>query len=133
MRSISLSILIASVFVARPAAAQQSPDHPMAPNAVGKWDMHYETPRGAVTQQLVLELDAEHRLTGTLEGPRGTTPLQEVSLEGNRIRFTLERGRGDRTFRMQFTGTIDGDDITGTFTGARGGEVPWTAKRKAAD
>lgn len=113
--------------LATPALAQAADSS----SIVGAWELTYETPRGETTLKLTFIEDGD-TFSGTAETRRGTRPLTDVSVDGNRIAFSLEfRGRGDRSFTMRFTGMVEGDSATGTLTGPRGREIPWTAKRVA--
>ncbi len=113
--------------LATPALAQAADSS----SVVGAWELTYETPRGETALKLTFVQDGD-TLSGTAETRRGNRPLTDVSVDGNRITFSLEfRGRGDRSFTMRFTGTVEGDSATGTLTGPRGRETPWTAQRVA--
>jgi hypothetical protein len=99
-------------------------------NVTGTWELTSETPRGTVTSTLVFEQDGT-ALEGSMESQRGTVEFDGGTVEGNTIAFTIVRsGMGGRTFEMTYTGTVEGDKITGTMSTPRG-EQPWTAKRVA--
>lgn len=123
LKGSSAALAALTVLLAAPAAAQDE-----MPAVVGQWEMTFETRRGPITQTLTFELD-DGALMGTVETQRGTAPLTDVTIEGNRVSFSITRGRGDRTFTMRFVGTVEGDELTGEMAGPRGGQVPFTAKR----
>ncbi len=92
----------------------------------GNWEMSFESPRGTITQTLVIEQDGG-KIKGTLKGPRGESPW-EGSVEGNKISFTVKRDtpRGEMT--LEYTGTVDGGSMKGTVQGGPfNGD--WTATR----
>lgn len=97
-------------------------------NVAGKWEFTSEGPRGTQTSTITFEQDGTV-LKGTMETQRGAVSFENGSVEGNKITFTIVRGMGDRTFEMTYTGTVEGDTMTGTMTNPRGGDVPWTAKK----
>lgn len=113
--------------LATPALAQAADSS----SVVGAWELIYETPRGETALKLTFVQDGD-TFSGTAETRRGMRSLTDISVDGNRIAFSLEfRGRGDRSFTMRFAGTVEGDSAKGTVTGRRGREISWTAKRVA--
>ena len=95
-------------------------------NVAGTWEMSFEGRMGPVTQTLKIQQDGGS-IKGTLTGRRGESPL-EGSVTGNKISFTVKRETPGGTFTIEYTGTVDGDSIKGTFHSERfSGE--WTAKR----
>jgi hypothetical protein len=80
-----------------------------------------------MTTTFTFERDGS-KLTGTLGSQRGDMEISDGTIEGNNISFKLVMTRGDRTFEMMYSGTVEGDTITGTMQTPRG-EQPWTAQR----
>lgn len=109
--------------LAAPATAQESVD------VSGEWEMTTETPRGTQTRMVTFEQEGDV-LTGTMETRMGTAPITEGTVNGNEITFSMVFTRGDRSMTLTYTGTVEGDEMSGKFVTPRG-EVPWTAKRKA--
>ncbi|KPK81701.1 MAG: hypothetical protein AMS25_05250 [Gemmatimonas sp. SM23_52] len=95
----------------------------------GVWEITSETPRGTMTRKVTFEQDGSS-LTGTMETRMGSVPIQNGSVEGNKISFTVVFSRGERSFEMTYSGTVEGDTAKGTYQTPRG-EVEWTAKRVA--
>ena len=93
----------------------------------GDWEITSETPRGTMTRNITFKQEGSV-LTGSIETQNGSLPIQKGTVEGNKISFTIVMSRGDRSFEMTYTGTVDGDTCKGTFQTPRG-EVPWTGKR----
>jgi hypothetical protein len=114
--------LLVLLAVTTPATAQETV------NVAGKWEMTSETPRGTMTTTFTFEQDGS-ALTGTSEGQRGgEVPISSGSVEGNVITFTVVRGMRNRSMEVTYTGTLEGDTITGTMTTPRG-EREFTMKR----
>ena len=95
----------------------------------GTWEMTFAGPMGTRTQTLKIQQDGS-AIKGTITGRRGESPL-EGSLTGNKISFTVTRETPNGTFKLDYTGTVDGDAMKGTvhselFDGK------WTAKRTTA-
>jgi hypothetical protein len=95
----------------------------------GAWDFSSESPRGTMTQTLTIQQDGA-TIKGTLKGQRGEAPLQGT-VTGNKVSFTVTRDTPNGTFTIEYTGTVDGDSMTGTSHSERF-DGKWTAKRQAA-
>jgi hypothetical protein len=107
-----------------PVAAQDAG----AVNVAGKWELTWETPRGTSTMTLNLTQEGT-KVAGTATMRMGDVPIKDAKLDGNTLSFTLELGRGERTFEMQCKATVDGDAMKGTMSNPRGGDRPFTGKR----
>ena len=78
------------------------------------------------TREATLSLSVkDDKLSGKWRGRRRESELSKLVLEGNRLTFERTMGEG-RTLR--FSGTVDGDRITGTYT-TPFGEMSCTGKR----
>ena len=85
----------------------------------GSWQLSWQGRRGAQQGTLDLQQDGS-KLTGTFQGPRGSSPLSG-NVQGNQISFTVQMGGERRNFSMAFTGNVDGDKMSGSITGGLGG------------
>jgi len=92
----------------------------------GSWELSAETPRGTMTQTLTLQQDGS-TLKGTLKGQRGEAPVTG-SVTGNKISFTVTRDTPNGSFTIEYSGTVEGDSMTGTAHSERF-DGKWTAKR----
>ena len=59
-------------------------------------------------------------LTARYESFGGETPVKDLKLEGDQITFSVELGFGDRTFKRDFKGKLDGKTIKGQMSSERG-------------
>jgi len=110
-----------------------------AQDVSGTWEISWETPRGAQTVNFTFAQDGS-ALTGSAEmtmgrpggggGQSRTVEISDGTVEDGHISFSLALGGGQRSFTMSFAGTVDGDAMKGTVTNPRGGENPFTGKRK---
>lgn len=116
-----LSCALMCLVVAAPVSAQETA------NVAGKWEMTNETPRGTQTSTFTFEQEG-NVLTGAIESARGSSPISSGSVEGNVVTFTSVRGMGNRRMEMTYTGTFEGDTITGSMSTPRG-EREFTMKR----
>ncbi len=119
------TVLLAALTVAPALGQEVAQSEPV--NVSGVWELTSETPRGTMTRTVTFEQD-DGSLTGTIEGRQGPLPIQDGSVVGNTITFTVVWSRGERSFEVTYTGTVDGDTAKGTFQTPRG-KVEWTATR----
>jgi hypothetical protein len=115
-------LALLAIVPSRGGALAQEP----AVDMTGVWEISSESPRGAQTRTITFEQDGA-TLTGTMETQMGSVPI-EGSVEGNEITFTMTLSRGERSFEMVYTGTVEGDTAKGTMLTPRG-ETEWTGKR----
>ncbi|MBN1807315.1 MAG: hypothetical protein JW837_18865 [Sedimentisphaerales bacterium] len=83
---------------------------------IGKWELTTTSERGTRTRLLTIFSD----MTGRYESFGGEIPIQNLKLEGDKVSFIVERGFGDRVFREEFKGKLDGKSLTGQFVSDRG-------------
>lgn len=111
------------VSLARVASAQDA-------NVAGSWDLSSPGRDGnMVTQTLALQQDGT-KLSGVLKGQRGDAPVTG-SIGGKNISFSVTRSTPNGDFKIDYTGTVDGDAMKGTFT-VMGNSREWTAKRSTS-
>ncbi len=115
----AMTVALVSLLVAVPMQAQDV-------DIAGKWETTRETPRGTMTSTFTFEVDGD-KLSGTVGSQMGDSEISDGTVEGNKISFKMVMTRGDRTIEMVYSGTVEGDTITGTVQTPRG-EQPWTAK-----
>jgi hypothetical protein len=94
----------------------------------GEWDLVVRTPQGDMNSRLSLRREGE-RLTGTLTGPTGATPVQNATMTSNQLRFTTSLQIGSDTMEATLTATIEGDSIRGVISLAALGAFEFTGSR----
>ena len=78
----------------------------------GAWNMTYTTQAGIKMSSTLTLKNEDGKLTGTISSPRGSIPLDEVSVKGDEIAFAVIRvGFGDR-IRIDYTGRVKGNTMT---------------------
>jgi len=93
----------------------------------GSWDLSSPGREGNImTQTLTLQQDGT-KLTGTLKGQRGEAPVTGT-ISGNSISFSITRSTPNGDMKIDYTGTVNGDAMKGTFT-VMGNSRDWSAKR----
>ncbi len=83
---------------------------------IGKWELTTTSERGTRTRMLTIFSD----MTGRYESFGGEIPIKDLKLEGGQVTFIIEMGFGDRTFKMDFKGKLDGKSLTGQLVSERG-------------
>ena len=102
------TLAVAVLLTVWSAAAQNATG---STDVVGAWNMSYTTTDGKkMASVLTLKLE-EGALTGTISSPRGSVPIAEATVNGDRISFAVIKvGFGDR-IRIDYTGTVKGDSM----------------------
>ena len=116
-----VGLVLVSSFVPVPSEAQAQ--------MVGNWELSSQGPRGGdQTMTLGVEMN-DGELTGTLTLQRmGEHKLKDVSVDGAEFSFSVTLSMRGNSFEQEFSGTVDGDEMSGAISGARGQRV-FTGKR----
>ena len=108
-----------------------APPAPAIPAAVGSWTMTIDTPAG--TQEPVLTIaGTEDALSGSFGSPQGDVDLNTVSFADGGIEFSVTIDIGGQDLTLNFSGTVDGDSMTGSFA-SDFGDFAATAVRNAGE
>lgn len=104
----------------------------------GKWVADMKMPAGkkggeAQAVQITFDLKANgNALTGTVSTPgrrrAGSMQIQDGKIDGNQFSFTTVQKTKKGEQKVEWKGTVEGDQLKGTRGGGRRG-VPFTAKR----
>jgi len=102
----------------------------LAQDVSGEWDLTSEGRQGPQTQTIKIEQDGE-KITVTMEG-RGGEMTGEGTIKDNKIEWKITRTMRDMEMTMTYTGTVDGDTMSGEMQMSMGERPPseWTAKKK---
>lgn len=76
--------------------------------AVGTWELTITSDRGDRKQILTIYPD--------MTAMYGADDLDTITVDGNKVSFKMTRTFGDRSFEMEFKGTVEGDKLTGEMT-----------------
>lgn len=126
----------ASLLILAGATGAGAQEQPKKVDPTGTWKWSFTTPAGDTRETtLVLKLDGD-KLTGTISGRRGETPINDATLKGDEISFLVVREFGENKFTNNYSGKITGDTIKGKMEFVdRAGEKQtrdWEAKRESA-
>ena len=104
-----------------------------AADVSGKWVAQVPGREGQTREQTFnLKADGD-KLTGTISGMQGDTPIADGKVAGDDISFSVTRRFGDNEVKMLYKGKVSGAEIKFTVLreGGPGGKGPqeFTAKR----
>lgn len=110
-------ILVQGGLMTEPNAPQKT-----GPKAIcGKWDLRTTTPDRDFMEKLIITQSKDGTLTGKWEGQRGGhTTIADVKYDGGKLTFTRIFKLGEREFKTTFEGTVEGDQLKGTFNSEAG-------------
>jgi hypothetical protein len=92
----------------------------------GTWTMTLNTPMGAQIGTLDLTSNGSS-LEGTVAGPQGTQPIQEGTIEGDAVSWSIMAPQ--MGMRVEFRGTVTGDTMSGAADLGSFGSAPFSAER----
>jgi hypothetical protein len=131
---IFICLLAAPLLLAQNSESNNS----QSANIAGAWQLSWEGRGGSQQATIQVQQDGS-KLSGTFQGSQGSSALTG-SVAGNNVSFSVQV-QGRRTITLAFTGTIDGDKMSGTLqpqgggSGRQGGgggqgSHPWTGVRQ---
>ncbi len=104
------------------------PEEKPSVNLTGTWKLSLNMPQGPQESTAELKMAEDGTLSGSVTGQRGTAGLTGGWVSGNKFSFTVSVSMGPRTFEATYTGTVEGNKMTGSasmgpmsiqFTGTR--------------
>jgi hypothetical protein len=99
-------------------------------NVTGDWEMTTQSPRGGErTSTVHFEQDGE-KITVTMQGRQGEEITAEGTVKGNKIEWSMTRSTPRGDFTITYTGTVEGDTMSGEAQMGDFGSMEWTAKKK---
>jgi L-seryl-tRNA(Ser) seleniumtransferase len=102
----------------------------LAVDVSGIWEITLQSPqRGDMTSEMKIEQDGE-KITVTMESFQGDELTGEGTAKDNKVEWTvnINTQRGD--FSITYTGTVEGDTMSGEAEIGDFGSMEWTAKKK---
>ena len=103
-----------------------------AADVTGKWSAEVQGQNGqARTQNFDFKADG-NKLTGSLEGRQGATPITDGKIDGDTISFNVVREMNGNTMKSVYVGKLSGDTIAFKMTmeGRDGPAREFTAKKQ---
>jgi len=143
-QSLTAAIAVVALVGGAAVSAQQAPPTPPQPatppaaaapaakataSPAGKWLVNLESPQGAMALNLEVKLDAANKVTGTLDGPSGPSPIAGEWKDGV-LGFTISIDAGGTAMEIYFEGKLNAEGkMTGTVAAGDMGNFPFTADR----
>jgi len=95
----------------------------------GKWEIVINSPLGA--QNAALDsATSGHTLTGTQTAQQGSGPLENGKVDGNSLSWSAKITT-PLPLTLDFTGTVDGDKLSGSVKAGSFGSFPFSGTRTA--
>lgn len=97
------------------------------PDVVGVWNLVLETPMG--TQEPTFTVtQSEGMLMGMFSSPQGELEIPSIVEADNAVSFDMTIEAAGQEMELKFTGTVEGDNLTGSFSSPFG-DMPVTGTR----
>ena len=95
----------------------------------GKWEIVINSPMGA--QKAALDITTNGAsLTGTQTAQQGSGPLENGKVDGNSVSWSAKI-TNPLPLTLDFSGTVDGDKLSGSVKAGSFGSFPFTGSRTA--
>ena len=107
-----------------------SPAAALAADVNGTWDLSVTTSQGTFTPAVSIRQDGE-KLSGTYRGRMGESALTGT-LKGNEIQFSVILKFKDQDFTVTYSGTVDGNTMSGKVQFVEGAPGSWSGRRSGS-
>jgi hypothetical protein len=94
-------------------------------SVVGEWEMVTDFQGQEISATMTITIE-DGEMVGVWTSQGQDMPMHEIDLDGNTLTFNRSMGQGGAT--LAFVGTVEGDEIKGTWSG-QVGELSVTGKR----
>lgn len=95
----------------------------------GKWEITINSPLGAQKATLDLKTDGTS-LSGSQQAAQGSGPLENGKVDGNSLSWSAKIS-SPMPMTLDFSGTVDGDKLSGSVKAGSFGSFPFTGNRVA--
>ncbi len=98
-------------------------------NIAGTWSMSTETPEGKFEEKVTFVKEG-NSFTGSITGGRFTNAamLENISISGNKLRFSYTTQAGQQSIKVDVEGTIEADTFKGSASAGSAGTYAVTGK-----
>jgi hypothetical protein len=107
-----------------------APAQPQAPALTGEWALEFTTPRGHAEYTMYLMQEGP-RVSGHLTSEYGEIQLR-CTVNGDSVTITWSEVDAGKTLDIRLTGTVKGEEMSGTARLGTVGEGPFEARRTAS-
>jgi hypothetical protein len=98
-----------------------------AVNLTGTWELSLDSEMGSMVAKMILTQEGAE-FTGSMSSELGESKIKDGVVSGNEISFILVFSMGGESMDLEFSGTAEGDQASGSSDGPFG-SISWTAKR----
>jgi hypothetical protein len=95
----------------------------------GKWNTVVKSPMGDQKSEVTFKAEGS-TLTGTAVAQGNSQALQDGKIDGNAISWKISITT-PMPMTLEFTGTLDGDKMSGNVKAGAFGSFPWSGERAA--
>ena len=95
----------------------------------GKWEITINSPMGAQKAQLDIKSDGAN-LTGTQTAQGNSQPVANGKVDGTKLTWSANL-TSPMPMTLEFTGTVDGDKLSGSVKAGAFGSFPFSGGRAA--
>ena len=95
----------------------------------GKWEIVINSPLGAQKATLDFATDG-NSLSGTQTAQQGSGPLENGKVDGNAVSWSAKI-TNPMPLTLDFSGTVDGDKLSGSVKAGAFGSFPFSGNRTA--
>jgi hypothetical protein len=95
----------------------------------GKWEIVINSPLGAQKASLDIKTDG-NVLSGTQQAAQGSGPLENGKVDGNNVSWSAKI-TSPMPLTLDFSGTVDGDKLSGSVKAGAFGSFPFAGSRGA--
>ncbi|HXS57774.1 MAG TPA: DUF1080 domain-containing protein [Hanamia sp.] len=133
MKKFSLQLLaFAGLLLGSTGASAKSLSFTMADTDTiqGRWDITIDMGGKEMPSWLEVDHSGTHRLIGYYVGPSGSArPISKVDFSDSKMSFSIPPQWEEDNHDITFEGTLDGNNLSGTMTDAKGESHNWKAVR----
>jgi len=94
----------------------------------GTYDIEMTTPMGKRTSKLTLK-SSGNALSGTVASDLGTVNFDGGTVDGDSVAFSMNVSGPMGQMKLDYSGKVEGDNISGTVQLGQYGSAPFTGKR----
>ena len=95
----------------------------------GKWEIVINSPLGAQKASLDIKTDG-NVLSGTQQAAQGSGPLENGKVDGSNVSWSAKI-TSPMPLTLDFSGTVEGDKLSGSVKAGAFGSFPFTGSRTA--
>ena len=101
----------------------------LAADISGTWAMTFTSQRGEMESEMTIEQDGEN-IKVMMQGPQGNEMVGEGTFKDNKAEWSVTVSTPNGDFSIRYSGTLEGETLSGEAEMGDFGTMEWTAKKK---